>query len=111
MKTEAILQEFKQRPVSHGLDWLVITDGDTVLSVAKLMKLLNCYDPKKPIAIGQRYGFHKISGQEGFDYPTGGAGMIFSRAAVAKMDAGEFCVCPKPDWEDDMHVGQCLNAL
>ena len=55
-KTHAILKHFA------GLEkfrWLVIVDDDTLLSVAKLLELLQCYDDYDDdyIAIGEAYGF------------------------------------------------------
>ena len=73
MKTEAIIKDFHERTNINGqdLDWLVIADDDTILSVAKLVRLLGCHDPEKPVAIGQRYGFQVSNGERGYDYPTG----------------------------------------
>ena len=70
-KTRAIIQDFHEGADAEGLHWLVITDDDTILSVAKLAKLLNCYDPSNPIILGQRYGFKVNTGFRGYDYPTG----------------------------------------
>jgi len=55
-KTQAILKHFA------GLDkfrWLVIVDDDTLLSVAKLLELIQCYDnyDEDYIALGEVYGF------------------------------------------------------
>ena len=74
-KTRAIIQDFHERADAEDLHWLVITDDDTILSVAKLAKLLNCYDPSNPIILGQRYGFKVNRGFQGYDYPTGNTGL------------------------------------
>lgn len=112
MKTEAIIRDFDAKADERGLDWLVIADDDTILSPAKLIKLLNCYDPKTPVAIGQRYGFGVAKGKYGYDYPTGGSGMVFSRRLVGQMVAkGRSCQCHRPDSPDDMVLGQCLASL
>jgi len=112
MKTAAIMKDFHDKAEAQGLDWLVVTDDDTVLSVAKIAKLLNCYDPKNPVVIGQRYGYKVNTGLRGYDYPAGGAGMLFSRTAVAKIiNGGEACKCPRPDTEDDLHIGGCMTSL
>lgn len=114
MKTEAIIKNFHERANVNGeeLDWLVIADDDTILSVARLVRLLSCYDPSTPVALGQRYGFNVVSGSHGYDYPTGGAGMILSKALVAKMiDNKGHCECHRPDAPDDMHLGSCFGSL
>jgi len=52
------------------LDWLVIADDDTLLSVQRLERLLSCYDPSRPVLLGQRYGYAN-SHRHGYDYVTG----------------------------------------
>ena len=72
------------------MHWLVITDDDTILSVAKLAKLLNCYDPSNPIILGQRYGFKVNRGFQGYDYPTGtNTGLGISRHFETKSKSGK----------------------
>ena len=52
------------------LDWLVIADDDTLLSVQRLERLLSCYDPSRPVLLGQRYGYAN-NHRHGYDYVTG----------------------------------------
>lgn len=113
MKTEAIIKDFHERANVNGeeLDWLVIADDDTILSVARLVRMLSCYDPTSPIAIGQRYGFSVTTGSYGYDYPTGGAGMVFSKGLVSQMVKQSSCSCHRPDAPDDMLLGSCLGTL
>ncbi len=87
----------------------MIADDDTIIGVSQLLALLQCYDANDPVALGQRYGFRVASGRYGYDYATGGAGMIFNRAAVARV--AEACRCPFPDTPDDMFLGSCLASL
>ena len=109
MKTDAIFKHFNNsRP---DFKWLVIADDDTILSVAKVLQLINCYHYLDDVAIGQRYGFQVASGRHGYDYPTGGAGMIFSRGLVEKIVANKYCRCPDKQTPDDMHIGSCLATL
>lgn len=53
------VSEFNQDIITFYREWLVIVDDDTILSVNKLLELLECYSRtnNEPIAIGQRYGF------------------------------------------------------
>jgi len=48
----------------------VIADDDTILSVAKMIRLLGRYDADadEMIALGQRYGFRVARGTHGYDY-------------------------------------------
>ena len=114
MKTEAILKYFNKNKKAKNWKWLVIADDDTILSVHKLLEFLKCYDPANTLAIGQRYGFRVAEGKYGYDYITGGGGMVFSHKMVKEMlkDNGAYCFCPKPDHPDDMHLaGACISNL
>uniref|UniRef100_A0A1I7XM52 N-acetylgalactosaminide beta-1,3-galactosyltransferase n=1 Tax=Heterorhabditis bacteriophora TaxID=37862 RepID=A0A1I7XM52_HETBA len=75
-KTFAILQYFlDHRDDWPDIQWLVLADDDTLLSVPRLLELLTCYDNKQKLIIGERYGFgFSHFGLTGYDYPTGGAG-------------------------------------
>lgn len=47
-------------------------------SISRLATLLSCYDAEDRLIIGERYGYGFDSdGREGYDYPTGGAGLAF----------------------------------
>ena len=114
MKTEAILKYFNRNAKAKGWKWLIITDDDTLLSVHKLLEFLKCYNPEESLAIGQRYGFRVAEGKFGYDYITGGGGMVFSSEMVAQMmqDNGKYCFCPQPNHPDDMHLaGACIANL
>ena len=114
MKTEAILRYFKNNKKVHGWEWLVIADDDTLMSAHKMLEFLKCYNPMDALAIGQRYGFRVAEGKYGYDYITGGGGMVFSSKMVDTMlkEDGAYCYCPKPDTPDDMHLaGACIANL
>ncbi|OZC10704.1 Fringe-like protein [Onchocerca flexuosa] len=109
-KTFGIMAYYLKNEEMSKTRWLVITDDDTLISVSRLYELLSCYDAKKEIIIGERYGYgFSTDGREGYDYPTGGAGMIFSRKAVEKI--ASFCSCPSIDSPDDMIIGMCARRL
>lgn len=44
-----------------------------VASVARLKKLLSCYDPLETVVLGERYGYGVVKGV-GYDYITLGGG-------------------------------------
>ena len=114
MKTEAILKYFYKNAKLKGWKWLVITDDDTIMGVHKLIEFLKCYNPSNMLGIGQRYGFRVAEGKYGYDYITGGGGMVFSQKMVHQMmkNDGKNCFCPKPDHPDDMHLaGACIANL
>jgi len=106
-KTMAILQHYLDT-LDAEPSFLVIVDDDTVLSAARLAQLLACYEQEAddPFILGQKYGYMVATGR-GYDYITGGGGMIFSRGAVKELVS---CSCPKPDTPDDMHLGRCATG-
>lgn len=112
-KTLAIIRHFHEElAAKRGFDWLVITDDDTVLGTRRMLEHLKCYSPDDLVALGQRYGFRVGSGHYGYDYPTGGGGMVFSRAVAARMlERDDACRCRSDDAPDDMHLGACMASL
>ena len=114
MKTEAILKYFGDNAELKGWKWLVIADDDTIMGVQKLLEFLNCYNHEEPLVIGERYGFRVAEGKYGYDYVTGGGGMVFSHKMVRMMLKNDraSCQCPRPDQPDDMYfAGSCVAAL
>ncbi|XP_023210548.1 beta-1,3-glucosyltransferase-like isoform X1 [Centruroides sculpturatus] len=106
-KTMAIIQYFIKSRYHHNKNWLVIADDDTLLSVPRLLKLLRCYNSSEAIALGERYGYDVLSGQ-GYNYITGGGGMVFSVETVKQLGT---CQCPSKDSPDDMILGICLKKF
>nr|CAH0102695.1 unnamed protein product [Daphnia galeata] len=111
LKTMAIidhLDEWIAASVEPSPGWYVIADDDSIIGVRKLQEFLTCHDSSQPLLIGQRYGY--ASGHNyGYDYITGGGGMVLSRPAV-QLIAGR-CRCPGPDTPDDMWLGACSESL
>uniref|UniRef100_A0A915CJS3 Beta-1,3-glucosyltransferase n=1 Tax=Parascaris univalens TaxID=6257 RepID=A0A915CJS3_PARUN len=107
-KTLAILKHFLHHDEVPHSRWLVVVDDDTLLSAPRLYRLLSCYSPQGKLIIGERYGYgFSADGHSGYDYPTGGAGMIFSRPAVRLLVSS--CRCPHIDSPDDMIIGMCAK--
>ncbi|KAI0216568.1 Beta-1,3-glucosyltransferase [Lamellibrachia satsuma] len=106
-KTYAILVRTVWQSHIDNKKWLVITDDDTLLSVPRLRRLLACYDPTEPIALGERYGYG-VNANYGYDYVTSGGGMVFSLLTVRQLLG---CRCSTPNSPDDMHFGMCLKRL
>ncbi|XP_077340223.1 beta-1,3-glucosyltransferase [Lithobates pipiens] len=106
-KTFAILEKFLKSNMSHT-HWLVIVDDDTLISLPRLQKLLSCYDFNEAVFLGERYGYGLSA--RGYNYITGGGGMVFSRRAVKEF-IGSKCRCYSNDAPDDMVLGMCASGL
>lgn len=82
------------------------------ISVARLLRLLTCYNPKAPLAIGERYGYRLWDNVHGYEYLTGGAGIAVSAPLVHEMVQSDRCDCPSPTHPDDMYLfGICLARI
>jgi UDP-glucose:O-linked fucose beta-1,3-glucosyltransferase len=90
----------------QNLKYLIIADDDTLLSIPRLLHLIQCFILSNdiPIVLGERYGYGEY-----YDYPTGGSGMIFNRQAVEQIISN--CECPSSDTPDDMFIGLCLKRI
>lgn len=51
--------------------WLLICVY-VLSSLARLRRLLRCYDPKEAVSLGERYGYGLL--RNGYSYTTGGGG-------------------------------------
>ncbi|XP_050445845.1 beta-1,3-glucosyltransferase isoform X1 [Cataglyphis hispanica] len=111
-KTYGILQTVSNMMDRYKYDWLVISDDDTIFSMVRLLRLLTCYNPKHSIAIGERYGFRMWNRHHGYQYLTGGAGIVLSAPLVHNIIKTGICNCPSATTPDDMYLfGVCLSRL
>ncbi|KAK4875404.1 hypothetical protein RN001_011826 [Aquatica leii] len=110
-KTLAILkhvgEDLRKFP---SIKWIVLADDDTILSVTRIQELLSCYDNNSLIAIGERYGYN-IYNKNGYNYITGGGGIVFTSALLRQLISSKICKCPTISSPDDMFLGVCLNRL
>ncbi|XP_001946987.1 beta-1,3-glucosyltransferase [Acyrthosiphon pisum] len=109
LKTITIFKYLSKKLLSNkAVKWIALTDDDTLLSVPRLASILSCWNGQQ-IALGQRYGYN-IRGDPslGYNYLTGGGGIIFNVALVHKLTT---CQCYAIDAPDDMVLGMCLKAL
>lgn len=110
-KTYQILQHAYKVMSEKNIDWLLITDDDTILSLARIQKLLTCYNANDPVALGQRYGF-RLNDDDGYDYLTSGAGLVLSKPVIKLMINSSHCECPHRETADDMFLfGLCLQNI
>ncbi|XP_046543285.1 beta-1,3-glucosyltransferase-like [Haliotis rubra] len=107
-KTMAIIRRAAERKEFAGKKWLLIADDDTIISLQKLRLILACYDAREEIALGERYGYMSARGY-GYDYITGGGGMLFSWPLLKQL--AKECTCPADDSPDDMILGMCLKRM
>ncbi|KAG5884353.1 hypothetical protein JTB14_030792 [Gonioctena quinquepunctata] len=109
-KTIAIMRYVSKITMKNDTDirWIVIADDDTILGVTRLQQVLSCYDHTKKIAIGERYGY-QIHEPFGYNYITGGGGMVFSLPLL--LDLAKKCKCPSIDYPDDMFLGVCMTKM
>ncbi|PIK38355.1 hypothetical protein BSL78_24806, partial [Apostichopus japonicus] len=107
-KTLEILKRFLEDEKQAEHDWLVVVDDDTILSVSRLLRLLSCYDAMEEVVLGERYGYGH-GRMIGYDYVTGGGGMVFSRSAVSSfIDKG--IKCSRHEDPDDMIIGMFAKS-
>lgn len=92
-------------PDKEALKWRLF-----VSSVARLQELLTCYDSTMPVALGERYGYN-IHNKQGYNYITGGGGIVLSRVLLDKLSVHEACKCPCISSPDDMFLGVCIARL
>ena len=102
-KTSAVIKNFDNKKYK----FLVIVDDDTIFGKENLMKILNCYEETDGIFIGERYGFALGNKYSGYNYITGGGGMILSSRGVEIYK--DKCECPSIESPDDMMISECLE--
>ncbi|XP_058177319.1 beta-1,3-glucosyltransferase [Anopheles ziemanni] len=112
-KTLEILQligdEIRYNVTLQAVRWVMLVDDDTILSSSSLARFLSCYDPGRDWYLGERYGYHLMGSDGGYNYVTGGGGIVLS---VAILDAlQQTCECPSPSSPDDMILAACLQRL
>jgi UDP-glucose:O-linked fucose beta-1,3-glucosyltransferase len=110
-KTMAILHHIKKKLKDQpDIKWVVVADDDTILGVSRVQKLLSCYNSTEPVALGERYGYN-VRSSEGYNYITGGGGMVFSGALLKQLTRPGVCKCPSISAPDDMFLGLCIASL
>eukprot|EP00667_Euglena_gracilis_P010189 EG_transcript_10367 len=114
-KTMALLRDLHRRYTLPQVAWFVVADDDTLLSVPRLLDALSLLDPDTPVFAGERYGYGhpRASGgpSPGYDYLTGGAAMVFSRAALGQLLGCAACRCRTDEAPDDMALGIFMQEL
>lgn len=94
---------------NHTIDWIVLADDDTILGVHRLARHLACYRPHTDLYLGERYGFQLLDPVQGYNFVTGGGGLVLSRPTLHKLATK--CRCPAPASPDDMILAACLSQF
>ncbi|XP_037042574.1 beta-1,3-glucosyltransferase [Bradysia coprophila] len=106
---DLILKEISSNASLSTVKWVVLSDDDTLISVRQLQRTLSCYDSYDgDLYLGERYGYRLLS-PDGFNYITGGGGIVFSLSTINKLI--NRCSCPTSSAPDDMIIGICLKQL
>ena len=124
----AVTKHLAAETAARGFKWLAVVDDDTLLDLnGGVLVALSAHDWRERVMVGDIYGYgHQFNAEghrtTGYDYPTGGAGMYLSAAAVHEivenMDGtgvrGEphyLCEPGAADEPDDMWLGKCAQGL
>lgn len=78
-------------------------------STSSLSEYLGCFDKKDFIYLGERYGYDLFSDDSGYNYITGGGGVVLNVKTVQRIV--ESCSCPSPSSPDDMILAACLKQF
>lgn len=84
-------------------------DKSSLNSTSSLSEYLGCFDKKEFIYLGERYGYDLFSEDSGYNYITGGGGIVFNVKTVRRIV--ESCSCPTPSSPDDMIIASCLKQF
>uniref|UniRef100_A0A8D8KNY8 Beta-1,3-glucosyltransferase n=1 Tax=Culex pipiens TaxID=7175 RepID=A0A8D8KNY8_CULPI len=115
-----VREELRHNPGLTDVRWIMLVDDDTILSPSALAHHLGHYNPSVDLYLGERYGYHLLSRDatgsysgesdgQGYNYITGGGGIVLSVAILA--DLLDHCECPSATSPDDMIIAACLYRL
>lgn len=88
--------------------WWIHSDN-SFNSTSSLSEYLGCFDKKDFIYLGERYGYDLFSDDSGYNYITGGGGIVLNVKTVQRIV--ESCSCPSPSSPDDMILASCLKQF
>lgn len=95
---------------NHSIDFIVLADDDTILGVKRLASHLACYQTTHhDLYLGERYGYQLLDDVQGYNFVTGGGGLVLSRQTLQKLALN--CRCPSAASPDDMVLATCLSQF
>ena len=94
----------------HDFNWFMLVDDDTRVNVGALSEFVQKYSPTFPMALG--HILHR-RGRSSTDWFNGGAGVLFTRAAVeAIVENLHSPVCPcRYGTPNDLYITSCCKPL
>ncbi|KAG5678071.1 hypothetical protein PVAND_007773 [Polypedilum vanderplanki] len=104
-----VLEEIQRNSTLKNIEFIVLADDDTLLSISSLSEYLGCFDKREYIYLGERYGYDLFSDDSGYSYITGGGGIVFDVKTIRKLVNS--CSCASPSSPDDMIIASCLKSL
>lgn len=99
-----------ETPVLQKAKSMLPVSNISLCSVSRMQQILTCYNSTKPVALGERYGYN-VHNSRGYNYITGGGGMVFSRTLLEQLTEPGICECPSINAPDDMFLGLCIAGL
>lgn len=110
-KNGVMLKQWMTDPKYAKVKWFLRIMDDTYLHLENLMHLLDQYDHREPIVLAD-----KFCSELGYQYPSGGPGIIISRGLLEKWDWNAW---NRPETEhkdknsyyDDVLWGQYLHLV
>lgn len=98
-------------PKYDKFEWVFMVDDDTWVNTRALPGLLYGWDTRLPFMFA--FVWHDPVGLKGDTIPSGGAGMLMTRAAAKKLAAALFTpLCPAPAGApNDKIIGECVRKL
>ncbi|XP_055295645.1 beta-1,3-glucosyltransferase [Sitodiplosis mosellana] len=111
-KTLVILQRVWEEIIANKqlkpIKYVVLSDDDTLFGVSTLLGYLKRFNANADVYLGERYGYQLLS-RNGFNYITGGGGIVFSLSVIEKLVQN--CRCPSSSSPDDMIIALCLQRI
>lgn len=78
-------------------------------SISSLTEYLGCFDKSDYIYLGERYGYDLFTEDNGYNYITGGGGIVLNLKTLRKLV--KRCTCPSALSPDDMIIASCLKSM
>lgn len=94
---------------NQSIEWIVLSDDDTILGIRRLAEHLACYNASEDLYLGERYGYQLLDEVQGYNYVTGGGGLVLTRSTLSKLS--QYCRCPAAASPDDMILASCLTRF
>lgn len=94
------------------IDWVFMVDDDTFVNLPMLLLLVRQIPPSLPLLVGHMWDSPSWDiGLKGVAWPSGGAGMLFTKAGFQRLAFNLFePVCDMRRCLNDVTIGLCATA-